>query len=222
MKVSDIDSILHLLQSISVWGILFLMLIILPIYIIGWAAIFKLLKLDTNTTKLFTGGIIVSIVISLVLLKIGIEMDKKLNTEALQISNYILGHYNDYWFLDEIIKDNRYTNKDKSYFDNLIDRFPDKFTIAYVLDKKVLQVIDSNSIMKLKNNIQEILPVIRSEIKSKIGKGATSSIDSLYFTVDERISWILIEKLVVTYPNEFKITSNMKNGVSKIEITRTE
>jgi hypothetical protein len=65
MKPSDIDSVIHILQSISGWGIPFLILIILPIYAVGWSAIFKLLKIQTDKSLIIILILGISIAISL-------------------------------------------------------------------------------------------------------------------------------------------------------------
>src|ERR1700740_2536287 len=124
MKVSDIDSVIHLLQSVSGWGKAFLILIILPIYAAGWSAVFKMLKINTGQSLVMIWIIVVSIIVSLVLLNIGVSKDKKIITKATQVKNIFL-NLNCNWMAFSYLKDYQVIDSaysDSIFVDELIER----------------------------------------------------------------------------------------------------
>ena len=203
MNINDIDSIIHLLQSISLFGIPFLILIILPLYIIGWSAIFKLLKINIRNSTILVITICISFILSLILLKIGVNKDKKLIIQASLLKGIILQNYSDFITFDELKREHHILiPNDSDYFDNLIERFPESFEYTWAGRDKGIRLIDSLSIKKLNYNINNLIPVIYSEFHDW---KADSSMPfwELQDTVDFRMSYAVIEKLIVKYPEEF-------------------
>jgi len=200
MKVTDIDSVVHLLQSISGWGMAFLVLIILPIYIIGWAGVFKLIKI--NPKKPYIGIIGAGIIASLILLKIGIDKDQKLVTEATQIKEFIMTYNSDYLKLS-LLRDTLNLPKSPTYFDELINRFPESFCYTWEGKEKELQLIDLKSLEEIDKNVDKFVPIAYSELNYDLKKDSAIDFKYIEDNIDNRISYLVLEKMITLYPEEF-------------------
>jgi hypothetical protein len=201
MNVSDLDSIVHLLQSISIWGIAFIILIILPLYTLGWSAVFKLLSLNTRQSYTFVIIIVVSIIISITLLKIGIIEDQKLNTSAIKIKNYIISTYFNYADFQHLKSSN--IANDSAIIDRLITRYPESFTYSWLDNKSMLLLIDTVSLRQLNKAIDRFIPIAYSELSSVLKKDSILTFVHIMNRIDTRISYMVLEKLISKYPKEF-------------------
>ncbi|MGZ4158766.1 MAG: hypothetical protein ACXVED_17020 [Bacteroidia bacterium] len=216
MKVSDINSVIHLLQSISIWGIAFLILIILPVYTIGWSAVFKMLKINNKQSFNFVTIIAISISVSLILLKIGINKDQKLINQASLTKRICISYYVDY--IDpRVLKDYRLPY-DSTYCDELVNRFPESFTYTWLGGVKGLQLTDKESLKQLDENIDKIIPVVYSELSYLLPKDSALDFNYLRASIDDRISYIVLEKIIAKYPDQFIEMSHF-NQILKYDVS---
>lgn len=202
MNVSDIDSIIHLLQSISFWGIAFIVLIILPLYMIGWSAVFKLLNMNTKQSTAFVIIIMISIIVSLTLLKFGIQKDQELIIHATEIKKFIMSTNND-WVTFETLLSNKLIPQDSTYIDDLIERFPESFSYAGDVKNKALQLIDSASLNQLEKNINKLIPIVYSQLSYYLKKDSILEYDYYRENIDNRISFRVLERVISQYPDQF-------------------
>lgn len=202
MNVSDVDSIIHILKSISFWGLAFLVLIILPLYTIGWSAVFKLLGTNTKQTDILIIIIIISIVVSLTLLKFGITQDQKLTNEASKVKNYFLTTNQEYVPVEDLYNDKLIPDS-STYIDDLVDRFPNYFAHGWHENKKDLLLIDSISLNQLTKNINKLVPVLYSQLKWILKKDSILTFEYIENEIDYRMSYRVLEALIIKYPDEF-------------------
>jgi len=215
MKLSDIDSLVHLLQSLSWKGFLFILLVILPLYFAGWGAVFKLLKLEVKNIYRFSFVIIVSFIISFALLNNGIDKDLKLKRQAEQVKQYIISMYSDFHDLDDIKK---YSGvKERAAFNDIVERFPGSFMYAFnEKGDSGIQLIDSGSVRKIDEMNEIFLPVAFNELDQYMKIDKEYYISKIQDTLDGRITYEAIERLVTRYPDKFILVNGKWNELFKM------
>jgi hypothetical protein len=219
MNVSDVESVLHLLQSISGWGIGFIILVILPIYTLGWSAVFKLLNFNTKQSYGFVLIILISIIVSLLMLKIGIDKDQKLAAHAIQIKQHVLYFNNDWIQIDDLVKNKFIPNGDE-YIDDLIDRFPESFTYGRDISTRNLKIIDTVTLNQLEKNINKLVPLVYSQLSHLLKKDSLLELEYYYENIDHRITYKIFEKVISKYPDEFIEITKYENPETKFYIKR--
>lgn len=132
MNVDAVDSIIHLLKSISIWGVLFILLFILPIYIAAWMGIVKLLSLKAWSKNKILLTIFISFTIAFILLKIGVDKDQEKGKLAARVKQYMISYgFRGYRF-DDLVR-NAVPDSKESDLQQIVDRFSDEFTITYFM-----------------------------------------------------------------------------------------
>lgn len=219
MNLTDVDSLVHLLQTLSWYGIPLLIVIVLCLFFFVSNKIFGVLKLSHRGEVL---GYIVSsllICLSIVLLKTGIDRDKKTISEATYIKEIALSSYTDFIRIHHL---HRYFRlpKDSIYYERLIRRFPNSFSYGMLEEEKVIVINDVKVKQQLQDNIQLILPAVRSELISVIPTGRYATFDSLRNEVDSRMSYIVLESIIAKYPEEFAEVPLQTNGFAYPSLQR--
>jgi hypothetical protein len=64
-------------------------------------------------------------------------------------------------------------------------------------------LIDAESLNQIDKNIEKIVPIIYSELSYVLKKDSTMSFDSLTNNIDNRISYLVLEKIIAKYPENF-------------------
>jgi hypothetical protein len=210
MNISDVDSIVYLLQSISFWGIAFIVLIILPLYIIGWSAIFKLLNINAKQSITFVIIIMISIIVSLTLLKVGINKDQELIVKATQLKNLMVKDNYPYKSLNDslqIVDKNKYNYRIiTKYFpiEDLVDRFPNSFSYGWgEKNESFILLIDSVSLRQIERNINKLVPLLYTQLKYILKKDEEMSFNYIVDRIDTRMNYNVLEALICKYPSEF-------------------
>ncbi len=187
----------------------------------GWIALFKLLNVGLISNEqilLFSSVLLVIFIISLILLKRGLENDNKIKVVATQIESSLISYYTDFSteknLLEYVIR-----GEQKKIFEELIKRFPSRFITSYESDPpyvKGIQIIDTSILKQISKMCDEYLPVAYGELKNYMEKDKEYSYGDAS-AIDTRISYKVIDKLVAKYPDEFIITSYVNSKFKKVK-----
>jgi len=217
MKVDDIDSIVHLLKSISVWGMLFILLVILPLYIAAWAGIMKLLKLNNINTKRFLLIVFTSFSIALIMLKIGVSRDQQKRLRADRVKRYLTTYGYTGRTFTGLIADTDPTTTASDY-ESIIQRFPEDFTVSYFRDstgtkfEKGLMITDKEALTTISKLHDSIVPVAYIILKNSLAVDSSMSREDAY-RIDDRFTDPVLELLAKKFPGEFTLINSGRQNI---------
>lgn len=211
MGISDADSILHLLKSISPWGMLFIIIFILPLYLGLWTAVLKLLSVPNIQNPRMLVVVFAVFAIALILLKIGVDRDKEKKLLGDRVKNYMISYGFKGIEFNRLVKD-AMPGVAQNKFEDLIERFPEDFTLTYFLQadsqpKKGILLTNEISLKKIDSLHERILPIAYTVVDHLLPRDSTASVEDVY-RIDDRFNFEVVEMLGYRYPQSFTLISS--------------